>query len=179
MPSSGPDWIDGPSSRNYSGCTLLCGMNKECPNFADNFIELTVAYLLLGMPWDGRLSRYYICGCRHTYMMGYSQSYTQRWGGEWSAGWHLMEVGTKRTHDYAGNWGKSLSRIDHCLQSLPSPHCHSHLCTFGHRSPEMDDQSVQARVKVFDCCCSSPEPHTPSGTGTLQWRCGQFCRLRY
>lgn len=123
-------------------CTLFCGMNTKCLNFADNFIELTGAYLLPGRPWDERLSRYY--RCRHAQMMRYGQSYTHRWGGEWSAGLHLMEVGTKRplVIDYVENWRKSLSRMDSSLQSFPSPHFYPHLCTSGHRSPEMDGQSV-------------------------------------
>lgn len=32
-----------------------------------------------------------------THMMGYGQFYTHKWDGEWSAGWHLMQVGPKRT----------------------------------------------------------------------------------
>jgi hypothetical protein len=37
-------------------------MNSECLNFTDNFIELTVACLPPGRPWDGGLSGYYRCG---------------------------------------------------------------------------------------------------------------------
>lgn len=73
---------------------MFCGMNTKCLNFADNFIELTRACLFPGRPWDERLSKY--CGCRHAHMMRYGQSYTHRWGGEWSAGLYLMEVETKR-----------------------------------------------------------------------------------
>uniref|UniRef100_A0A8D1VQ02 Phosphatidylinositol 5-phosphate 4-kinase type-2 gamma n=1 Tax=Sus scrofa TaxID=9823 RepID=A0A8D1VQ02_PIG len=68
LPSSGPDWTDGSGSSDSSGCTLLCGMNAECLNFADNFIELIVACLLPGRPWDGSISRYYRYGCRHAHM---------------------------------------------------------------------------------------------------------------
>lgn len=160
MLSSGPDWTDGTGSSNYSGCTLFCGMNTKCLNFADNFIELSGAYLLPGRPWDERLSSYY--GCRRAHMMRCGQSYTHRWGGEWSAGLHLLEVGTKRplVIDYVENWRKSLSRMDSSLQALPSPHFNPHLCTSGHRSPEMGGQSVQGQVKVLTAAVP-PQDHTP------------------
>lgn len=54
--------------------------------------------------------------------MGYSQSYTQRWGGEWSAGWHLMEVGTKRTLMIMQGTGESLCQGLTTVSSLfPHP----------------------------------------------------------
>lgn len=177
MPSSGPDWTDGTGSSNYSGCTLFCETNTKCLNFADNFIELTGAYLLSGRPWDERCARYY--RCRHAHMMRYGQSYTHRWGGEWSAGWHLMEVGTKRTVviDYGENWRQTvsvkaglLSPISSLTPLPPSP------LYFWTQEPRDGWPECSRLGEGIDCCCCS-RPHTPSGTGTLQWRSDWFCRL--
>lgn len=77
-------------------------------------------------------------------MMGYGQFYTHRWGGEWSAGWHLMQVGPKKTLVIMQGTGEGLCQGLTTLQSLPLPHFHQHPCTCGCKRPEMGGQSVQA-----------------------------------
>lgn len=56
---------------------------------------------------------------------------------------------------------KNLSKIGYFPRPLSSLHFHPYLWTSGHSNSEMDGQSVQTWVNVFDYCCSSPGPCTP------------------